>query len=152
MGFRKKRTFRLCRGQLERLKPCKKISKIGFRWMKETLYFSFWQSKKLLQWYVLSIFVSTTYIITFSIYLFSKFFFLCVQDYFCFINQGYRLIRMTSPTKLIRISKGFESGTDTIRTLTLRWQVWCVTIEFYFNTTFQQKTMKWRFQVENAIM
>jgi hypothetical protein len=26
MGFRGKRAFRLCRGQLERLKPCKKIS------------------------------------------------------------------------------------------------------------------------------
>jgi hypothetical protein len=28
------------RGQLERLKPCKKISKIGLNWMKETLDFS----------------------------------------------------------------------------------------------------------------
>jgi hypothetical protein len=39
--FRSKRTFRLCWGQLERLKPRKKISKIGFSWMKETLDFSF---------------------------------------------------------------------------------------------------------------
>jgi hypothetical protein len=41
MGFRSKRTFRLCWGQLERLKPHKEISKIGFSWMKETLEFSF---------------------------------------------------------------------------------------------------------------
>jgi hypothetical protein len=46
MGFRSKRdwskrTFRPCSGQLERLKPRKKISKIGFSWMKEALHFSF---------------------------------------------------------------------------------------------------------------
>jgi hypothetical protein len=39
--FRSKRTFRLCWGQLERLKPRKKISKIGLNWLKETLDFSF---------------------------------------------------------------------------------------------------------------
>jgi hypothetical protein len=33
----------------ERLKPRKKISKIGFSWMKKILDFSFWQRKKLLQ-------------------------------------------------------------------------------------------------------
>jgi hypothetical protein len=32
-----KRTFRLCCGQLERLKPRKEISKIAFSWMKELL-------------------------------------------------------------------------------------------------------------------
>jgi hypothetical protein len=32
------RTSRLCWGQLERLKPRKEISRIGFSWMKETLY------------------------------------------------------------------------------------------------------------------
>jgi hypothetical protein len=41
MGFRSKRTCRLCRRQLERLKPRNKISKIGFSWIKETLDFSF---------------------------------------------------------------------------------------------------------------
>jgi hypothetical protein len=46
MGCRSKgdysmRTFRLCWGQLERLKPRKKIFKNGFSWMKETLDFSF---------------------------------------------------------------------------------------------------------------
>jgi hypothetical protein len=41
MEFRSKRTFRLCCGQLERLKPRKKISKIGLSWLKETLDFSF---------------------------------------------------------------------------------------------------------------
>jgi hypothetical protein len=40
MGFRSKRTFRLCWG-LERLKPRKRISKIGLSWMKETLDWSF---------------------------------------------------------------------------------------------------------------
>jgi hypothetical protein len=45
----------------------KKISKIGFSWMKETLAFSFWQRKKMLQWYFVFIFISTTWIIKFSI-------------------------------------------------------------------------------------
>jgi hypothetical protein len=44
VGFRSKRTSRLCSGQLERVKPRKKISKIGFSWMKETLDFSFLSS------------------------------------------------------------------------------------------------------------
>jgi hypothetical protein len=39
--------------------------------MKETLDFSFWQRKKLLQWY-LFILISTNYIIKFSIYMFPK--------------------------------------------------------------------------------
>jgi hypothetical protein len=41
MGFMGKRTFRLCSGHLERLKPLEKISKIGFSWLKETRDFSF---------------------------------------------------------------------------------------------------------------
>jgi hypothetical protein len=40
MGFRSKKTFRLYSEQLERLKQRKKITKIGFIWMKETLEFS----------------------------------------------------------------------------------------------------------------
>jgi hypothetical protein len=36
MTFRSNRTFRLCWGQLERLKPRKKMSKCGFRWKKKT--------------------------------------------------------------------------------------------------------------------
>jgi hypothetical protein len=46
VAFRSKRTFRLCWGQLERLKPRKKISKIRFSWMKETLDFSSWQKQE----------------------------------------------------------------------------------------------------------
>jgi hypothetical protein len=41
MRFRSKRTFRLCCGQLERLKPRKKIFKIGLSWVKEALDMSF---------------------------------------------------------------------------------------------------------------
>jgi hypothetical protein len=49
--LRGKRTFRLCWGKLQRPNPRKKISKIGLTWMEVTLDFSFWQSKKLMQWY-----------------------------------------------------------------------------------------------------
>jgi hypothetical protein len=44
VGFKSKRTFRLSSGQLERLKPRKKISNIGLNWMKETLDFNFLSS------------------------------------------------------------------------------------------------------------
>jgi hypothetical protein len=47
----------LCWGQLERLKPRKKISKTDLSWMKDTLDFSFWQRKKLLRWYFLFLFI-----------------------------------------------------------------------------------------------
>jgi hypothetical protein len=50
VGFRSKRTFRLCWWQ--------KISKIGLSWMKETLNFSFWKRNKLLQWYSFNLFPS----------------------------------------------------------------------------------------------
>jgi dolichol kinase len=42
------------------------------------------------------ILLGTTYIIKFSIYLFSKFL-LVFQGNICFINQDHRLIRVTSP-------------------------------------------------------
>jgi hypothetical protein len=45
MGFRSKRTFRLCWGQLESLKP----RNIGLIWLKKTLDFSFCQRKRFLQ-------------------------------------------------------------------------------------------------------
>jgi hypothetical protein len=70
MVFRSKRTFRLCREQLERLKPRKEIPKIGFSWVEKTQDFSFWQRKKLLKWYLFS--WDVLYIIKFSIYLFYK--------------------------------------------------------------------------------
>jgi hypothetical protein len=37
-----------CWGQMDRLKPRKKLSNTGFSWLNETLHFSFWQGKKLL--------------------------------------------------------------------------------------------------------
>jgi hypothetical protein len=40
MGLWSKRTFRLCWRQLERLKPRKNISNMGFSWMEEYLDFS----------------------------------------------------------------------------------------------------------------
>jgi hypothetical protein len=42
-------------------------------------------------WYFLFIFISTTYIVKFSMYLCSKF-------AFCFTNPNHRLIRMSPPT------------------------------------------------------
>jgi hypothetical protein len=39
--IRSKRTFRLCGGQLEKLKPRKKICKIDLSWVNEALDFSF---------------------------------------------------------------------------------------------------------------
>jgi hypothetical protein len=45
---------------------------------------------------IVFIFISTTYIIKFSIYLFSKFFF-SFRASFCSINPDYRSIKMTSP-------------------------------------------------------
>jgi hypothetical protein len=53
----------------------------------------------------LFIFISSTYIITFSIYLCSKVF-LPFRASICFTNPDYRLIRVTAPN-LIRISEGF---------------------------------------------
>jgi hypothetical protein len=52
----------------------------------------------------LFIFISTTYIIKFPIYLFSDFF-LSFRAIFCFINLANRLIQMASP-QLIPISGG----------------------------------------------
>jgi hypothetical protein len=93
MGFRSKRAFRPCWGQLERLKPRKKTCKIGLSWLKGTLDFSFWQRNKLLQCYFLSfIFFSATYIITFL-------FFFYFRAIFCFINPD------DLPRQLIRISE-----------------------------------------------
>jgi hypothetical protein len=51
------------------------------------------------------IFISSTYIIKFSIYLRSKFI-LSFRPTFCVTNPDNCLIRMTSPPKLIRISEG----------------------------------------------
>jgi hypothetical protein len=62
MAYRSKRTLRLCCGQLERLKPCKKISRIGFSWMKTTTnfrflsFYSFWITA--LEWYFFYLFSS----------------------------------------------------------------------------------------------
>jgi hypothetical protein len=53
--------------------------------------------------FLLFIFTITTYIIKFSIYLF--FLSLSFRAIFSFINLDYWLIRMTPPTKLIRISE-----------------------------------------------
>jgi hypothetical protein len=46
--------------------------------------------------FLLFIFISTTYIIKFSIYLFYNLF-LSLRVTFCFINPDYRLIRMIPP-------------------------------------------------------
>jgi hypothetical protein len=43
-GIWSKRAFRLCWGQLERLKPRKKIFETGLSWIKENLDFSFLSS------------------------------------------------------------------------------------------------------------
>jgi hypothetical protein len=59
-------------------KTCKKISKIGLSWMKETGFqlLGFLQFlNKGSEVIFLFIFMSTTYIINFSIYLFSNFFY-----------------------------------------------------------------------------
>jgi hypothetical protein len=72
MKFRNKRTFSLCWGQLERLKPRKNIYKTSLSWMKETLDFSLWQRKN-------------CYIIKFSIYFCSKFFLLKI--YFASLSR-----------------------------------------------------------------
>jgi hypothetical protein len=53
----------------------------------------------------LLIFISITYVIKFSIYLRSTFFFLSFRATVCFTNPVYRLIRMT-PLQLLRISVG----------------------------------------------
>jgi hypothetical protein len=65
-------------GQLEGLKPRKKVSKTSVCWLKETLDFSFWQ------WYFLLIFISTAYTIKFSICFLNSF--LSLRAIFCFIN------------------------------------------------------------------
>jgi hypothetical protein len=80
-------------------KPRKNISKIGFSWMKETLDFSFFSlySLRIYSDILLFIFIGTTYVIIFSIRLFSKFF--CrLELIFCFTNPDYHLIRTTAQT------------------------------------------------------
>jgi hypothetical protein len=66
-------TFELCCGQLERLKPLKKICKICSSWMKDPGFQLLTEEE--IAAGVFCIFIRTTYIVTFSIYLFSKFFF-----------------------------------------------------------------------------
>jgi hypothetical protein len=61
--------------------------------MKETLDFTFWRGKKLLQWYVSCIFIGNIYIIPISI-CFINFLFV-FKVIFCFINPDYRLIRIS---------------------------------------------------------
>jgi hypothetical protein len=60
MAFRSKRTFRLCRGHLETLKPRKKIFKIGFSWMRERPWLSASDRGKNCSSDFVFIFVSTT--------------------------------------------------------------------------------------------
>jgi hypothetical protein len=66
--------------------------------------FSFWQRKKLLPCFFLFIFITTTYIIKFSMYLFSKFF-LSFMLMFCFINLDYRLIRIREGLLYVQYSE-----------------------------------------------
>jgi hypothetical protein len=97
LGFRSKKAFRLPWG-LERLKPHKKISKTGLRWMKETLDFSFWQSKNYWGYIFLLIFISTIYIVKFSIYSFSKLFLSCLLRpsfvSLIWISKGLHMVRL----------------------------------------------------------
>jgi hypothetical protein len=124
VGFTSKRSFRLCWGELERLKPHKKISETGLSWMKETEDSSFWQRKKLLEWYFLIYYHQHYLHITIpSIYLFTKFC-LSFRAIFCFINPDYRLIRTTLPTQLIRISEGL------VYTTTCEKNVHCINVLF----------------------
>jgi hypothetical protein len=102
MGFRSKRTFRLCWGQLERLKPCKNISKIGLSWMKETLDFSFWQRNRLLKWYGIYL-LSLKLIILLHFLLIFSLNVLCFKANFCFINPDYTLNYTSSAFTLFNL-------------------------------------------------
>jgi hypothetical protein len=62
MGLRSKRTFGLCWGQLEKLKPRKKIYKTGLSWMKQTLISASDRGRN----YCSDIFISNTHLIKFS--------------------------------------------------------------------------------------
>jgi hypothetical protein len=67
-----------------------------------------------LQSYFSFIFITTTYIVKFSICLFSKFFFLSFRDNFCFFNPDCRIIRTTPPIN--RINEGLLYHTTWIST------------------------------------
>jgi hypothetical protein len=93
VGFWSKRAFKLCWGKLEGLKSGKKISKIGLSWMNEPLDFSFWQRKKLLQWYIIYLFSSAL-----PILLHSPFISFLIFFFFCLLVLSF--------ASLIRISEG----------------------------------------------
>jgi hypothetical protein len=81
--------------QLERLKT----SNIGLSWIKETLDSPSDRGGNCCTNICLFIFISTTYIIKFCIYLFPKLFFLSfpLKVIFSFIHPNYRLNPMTFP-------------------------------------------------------
>jgi hypothetical protein len=83
MTFRSKRTFRLCSGQLERLKPCNIARWASAGWRRPWISASDRGTNCCSDFF----FISATYIIKFSIYLFSKFSF-SFRVILCFGARG----------------------------------------------------------------